>query len=207
MQSEWAGSKIAADERQFVLGNSYLIAAVSLLIGHLFYTRFVYLHAHGLIVRKQSRATKAVAKSVAPIAPAHSGRRAGSEPVTVAQSGEVAKSGKSARNELSTVSKRSSVKATAAKKTEAKRASSKSPATASSANKQPVKTTAEAAESSPATMNSFQSLLEKRKRDQRAAAVANEPSADEADAPATIKMSKAERRRARKAKRADRKAA
>ena len=54
LQSPWLSSKIASSDFVLVLGNSHLLTAAALLTGLLFYTRFVYLHAHGLIVGRQS---------------------------------------------------------------------------------------------------------------------------------------------------------
>ena len=202
MQTEWAGNQIAAFDRQLVLGNSYLVSAVALLIGHLFYTRFVYLHAHGLIVRKQSEVTKADTASVVLKGPARSSGRSVAEPV------KPAKANKPSKAEVA-ATKKAAAKQAAAKQAAAKQAAAKQAAAKQAAAKPaPAKTNTPtpAAESKPATMNSFKSLMDKRKSDQQAAAAKQEQVA-EADPPATIKMTKAERKRAKKAKRAGRKAA
>jgi len=154
MQTEWAGNQIAAFDRQLVLGNSYLVSAVALLIGHLFYTRFVYLHAHGLIARKQPKFAKAAAAKTARKKPARSSRKSAAEPVKAAKA-----------------SKPSKAKAAATKKPAAKQAAEKQPATKKAAAKQaatksPAKPAAPA-EPKPATMNSFKSLMDKRKSDHR----------------------------------------
>ncbi len=206
MQTEWAGNRIAAFDRQFVLGNSYLFSAVALLVGHLFYTRFVYLHAHGLIVRKQAKVAKASKASIGQEKSSRSGRKSVAEPVNAKDDG------KTARAEAAALKK--AARQTAKQQATAKRAAAKSTAQAASsktasgatpqAAPQPIVQPKPAAQSKPATMNSFKSLMEKRKSDQQAAV---KQDVDEPGTPATIKMSKAERRRARKAERAGRKAA
>ena len=195
MQTQWASNQIAAFDRQLVLGNSYLVSAVALLIGHLFYTRFVYLHAHGLIVRKQPKVAKAGTKSVASKKPARSSRKAAAEPVKAAKASKPSKA------------KAAATKKPAAKQAAEKQTTAKQTATKTAAAKQASTKSAAPAEPKPTTMNSFKSLMDKRKSDQQVAAAAKEEPVAESDAPATLKMSKAERRRARKAKRSDRKAA
>lgn len=200
MQTEWAGNQIAAYDRELVLGNSYLVSAVALLVGHLFYTRFVYLHAHGLIVRKQAKVARADTKSAARKKPARASRKAVAEPV------KAAKASKSSKAEVA-AAKKAAAKAAAAKAAAAKQAAAEA-ATKQAAAKKASKKVEPAEESKPTTMTSFKSLLDKRKSDQQAAAAANkEETVAESDPPATIKMTKAERRRARKAKRSGRKAA
>ena len=194
MQTQWAGNQIAAFDRQLVLGNSYLVSAVALLIGHLFYTRFVYLHAHGLIARKQPKVAKAGAAKTARKKPARSSRKSAAEPVKAAKASKPSKAKAAATKKPA--AKQATEKQAATKKAAAKQASTKSPAKS-----------AAPAEPKPTTMNSFKSLMDKRKSDQQAAAAAKEAPVAESDSPATIKMSKAERRRARKAKRSGRKAA
>lgn len=200
LQTEWAGNQIAAFDRQLVLGNSYLVSAVALLIGHLFYTRFVYLHAHGLIVKRQPK----VATRVAPKEPARSGSKSVPMATKAAKASKPSKAAGAATN-------KANAKQATKKQAAAKRGSTKSPAKVASV-KTPTPTTktaapAPAAESKPTTMNSFKSLMEKRKSDQKVAAAAKEEAVAESDSPATLKMSKAERRRVRKANRSSRKAA
>jgi hypothetical protein len=193
MQTEWAGNRIAAFDRQFVLGNSYLFSAVALLVGHLFYTRFVYLHAHGLIVRKPVKVARKAKKKVEPKKPARVSAESVAKPAKAKTKGD--------RNTVSAgaAAQKKTAKPTVRERAAVKPATVKTP---KAANKQSV--SQPAAKSKPATINSFKSLMEKRKNDQEAAA---KQEVAEPEAPATIKMSKAERRRARKAKRASRKAA
>ena len=200
MQTEWAGNRIAAFDREFVLGNSYLVSAVALLVGHLFYTRFVYLHAHGLIVRKPSKVVKADSTRVARKKPARSSKK------SVAETAKAKGGRKTVQTEVASPEK--ATKQPPKRQATAKKVSAKSPAKSASekTSKPATKTAAPepAAKPQPTTMNSFKSLLEKRKSDQKNAA---KQEATDAEPPATINMSKAERRRAKKAKRADRKAA
>ncbi len=244
MQTRWASDQIATVDLQIVLGNSYLVSSTALLIGHLFYTRFVYLHAHGLIVKRQAKpavktATEAKSKekkavkstskskgektrlavtgkkgrSTSAQPPTKPAKPAARPPVKKTNASEAAAQPTAAQL---TAAKPATVKLAATKpaagnKAEAKRASSsqasnapqKQPA-ASPAKKRPQSNAAPR----PTTMNSFKSLMEKRKSDRAAAAAAAPTEAVQTDTPpATLKMSKAERRRARKAKRAERKAA
>ena len=192
MQTDWAGNQIAAYDRQLVLGNSCLVSAVALLIGHLFYIRFVYLHAHGLIVRKPS---KVATTSVARKKPARSSRKSVAEPV------KADKASKPSKAEVAATKKKAAAKQAVEKQAATKKAAAKQASTKSKAKPAP------AAEAKPTTMTSFKSLMDKRKSDQQVAAAAKEESVAESDPPATLKMTKAERRRARKAKRSGRKAA
>ena len=206
MQTQLVGNQIAAFDRQVVLGNSYLVAAVALLIGHLFYSRFVYLHAHGLIVGKRAK----VAKAATSTATREKSVRSNREPV--AERAKIAKANTPSKAEIA-AAKKVAVKQAAAKQAAVKQAAakqvSKKPASVKTPTRKTARTAiaASAGEPKPATMNSFKSLMDKRKSDQKAAAAAKQESVVEADPPATIKMTKAERRRARKAKRSARKAA
>ena len=217
MQTEWAGNQIAASDRQIVLKNSYLISAAALLMGHLFYTRFVYLHAHGLIVRKQAKATKA--ETAASNNASKKAARNKQTPITApakAAPEKVVQANKSSKAAVAANKKKAASKLASPKAPAARPATVKMPkvakvtpnTSAKEASAKPNSPVPANAEAKPTTMNSFKSLMDKRKSDQLAAAAAakKEPIA-ESEPPATLKMTKAERKRARKAKRAGRKAA
>ena len=205
LQSPWLSSKIASSDFVLVLGNSHLLTAAALLTGLLFYTRFVYLHAHGLIVgrqkttvtqRKELKATKKTAKRKTVVKPA---TESTSKPEKVtAMEKPVAAVAKPAKE------KKRKKKAVVAKEPEQKRTSSAQPkpAAASTQVKEEVKPNSTAA--AGGTMNSFKSLMDKRKSDKKnktKAASPTQPVADteEADSqqPATLKMTKAQRKRAK----------
>ena len=206
LQSPWLSSKIASSDFVLVLGNSYLLTAAALLTGLLFYTRFVYLHAHGLIVGRQQstvkqhkelKATKKAAKRKAVAKPSAETK---SEPAKVTGKEKAAAVATKPAKE-----KKRKKKAVAGNKPEQQRTSSAQPepAAVSTQVKEEVKSNSTAA-AGGGTMNSFKSLMEKRKSDKQnktKAASPTQPVADteEADSqqPATLKMTKAQRKRAK----------
>lgn len=241
MQSPALFSKTASMDLTLVVGNGYLVTAACLLTGLLCYTRFVYLHAHGLVVSgsvsaNEKKAIKAERKAAAQLAAQEKAQQR-AEALKKSRAEAQAKKQKDADDRAKKVKAKDVGKDSAKEKTAQPVAAGKKASKANAASvekkvepksqaplqkqaqkskrklklstKKPVVENAQKPEGAPAaTMNSFQSLLAKRKRDQEAksqqsdsADAPTQPVAESTQEPATIKMSKAERKRARKASR------
>ena len=214
LNTQWAQHRIGSQELAMAYPNAVLVATISLMLSHLLYVRFVYLHAHGAIAVKKRVAAPAKVR------PTRSPKKAKAKQPTRSAAAEKKPAVSTAKASQATEAqptKRSAKKSTkAAKKaTPVEPAATKSaPAKVTPAQPQPA---SKSAKKKPATMSDFQSLLKKKQAEKAAAgkdakqdSSANPPLAsarDDADNEATIKMSKSERRRARKAAKAKRKAA
>ena len=211
LNTRWAEQRISSQDLAIMYPNAVLISAISLMLAHLFYVRFVYLHAHGEIaVRKRRPAT---AKTKATKSKSTRTKKV-SKPKT-----------KSATTTSTTASEQSSTKSVAKPKTKKRiPKKTKSAEKVSSTTKPTPQPTAQPATVTSAkdsgkrkssTMSDFQALL-KQKQAEKAAAAEQTAAAQESaskmtleasDDGAILKMSKAERRRARKAAKANRRAA
>ena len=230
-----AASRLARGlDLPLIVGNSHLIFAWSVLIAKLFYIRYVYLHAHGLIVAKP---TKLSGAATSDNTQARRRKKVGSkgrgsakpESKTKTQSTVVAPAqtvAKTASATSSSTTSQDTAKTSAAGKTTRRKTQSK-PVAKQAANDevaesltvgQSVSATQgkKNAVSEPESLNSrtgLKSLMEKRKQNQRAA-LASAPAKvtpvvdtfDESDEPSTLKMTKGQRKRAKNAKREARKA-
>ena len=222
LNTRWAEHRISSHDIAIMYPNTVLLSAISLMLAHLFYVRFVYLHAHGEIAVRKRKPTITKTK--------------------VAKTKKVPRpKTKSTTTASTTASKKTSTKAAAERKTKkSTRIKAKSTKTASAKStgtvSQTTKTTTQPAISPPAqpvtkpttattstasskrkssTMSDFQTLLKQRQAEK--AAATKETASKEESTPKTtieasedgsiLKMTKAERRQARKAAKAKRRAA
>lgn len=204
LNTQWAENRIGSQELAMAYPNAVLVATISLLLAHLLYVRFVYLHAHGAIAVKKRAAAKAKVKRAA---------RSVAEEKNLAKATEEA--GHETKAQSNERSRRKSAKA-AKKATPVQPAATKSePAKVKPAQPEPASSSAK---KKSTTMSDFQAIL-KQKQAEKAAAGKDSEQGSSAKAPlasaregadeneAVIKMSKSERRRARKAAKAKRRAA
>lgn len=235
----WAAERIANQELAMVYPNAVFAATIALFLTHLFYVRFVYLHAHGVIapkeklkptkqqkpkpVRQSRRAKTSAAKKPAttePVDPktndqSHTQQRDESAPAAASVSTSATGESKEPSPPSAHSGKRPK------KKKQIQPASPELTAVNETSNPSP-----QTPKQKSTTMSDFQALLKKkqsqRSADQEAlkaspAAAANSTAADAASAAESFddsdaqiptgKMTKAQRRRARKAAKNNRKAA
>ena len=217
LNTRWAEHRISTQDLATLYPNAVLVSAISLMLAHLFYVRFVYLHAHGMIAIKKQTPSTAKTK----VAKTAKTKKA-TKPKT-----------KSTSTTSTTAAKQTSTRKTAEPKTKLKertltkaKPAEKVSTTSKSTTKPATKSTAQSAQpaaqpSTPAsskasskkksaTMSDFQTLLKQKQAEKAAAASqssAPETTVESDDDGAILKMSKAERRRARKAAKAKRRAA
>ncbi len=226
LNTQWAQQRIGSQELALAYPNAVLVATISLLLSHLLYVRFVYLHAHGVIAVKQRGKTE-VQQSDRPTVAKKSRSVSTADENHKAETQASQPAGKRSTKLASKTkpSQQTPVRQTSARKTPVQQNIAK-PTTVESAAPQATPTqprTAQppsisnTAKKKSATMSDFQALL-KQKQAQKAAAEQGEAQHSAADSPLTserddagneavIKMSKSERRRARKAAKAKRRAA
>ena len=236
-----AASRLASGlDLPLIVGNSHLVFAWSILIAKLFYIRYVYLHAHGLIVAKRAKLSGAATSDNGQ---ARSGKKVGSkargtakaDPKTKTQSAAAVRAKTGAKTKAKTLAKtarvtdprspkQNTVKTPATGKTAGRKTQSKplgkqaaSYEVADSRAVEQIDSTVEGQKSvasEPARLRrqiGLKSLIEKRNQDQNAGATSAKVTPvvetfDESDGPSTLKMTKAERKRAKNAKREARKA-
>lgn len=204
LNTQWAENRIGSQELSMAYPNAVLVATISLMLAHLLYVRFVYLHAHGAIaVRKRVTAKAKVARPARPVAKEKNMAEATDSPAHEASADADQRSRKKSVKAAKTAAR---VQPPAAKST---------PAEVESAHPEPA---SNSAKKKSTTMSDFQALL-KQKQAEKAAAKKESGQTSSAQAPlssareaaqeneAVIKMSKSERRRARKAAKAKRRAA
>ena len=201
LNTQWAQHRIGSQELAMAYPNAVLVATISLMLAHLLYVRFVYLHAHGAIAVKKRVATQENVR------PARASKEAKAKPATRSAAAEKKPSVSTAKADHEAVAQTS--------KRSRKKASKATPVVQPAEKSAPAKVTSPHPQSSSkpaknkaATMSDFQALL-KKKQAQKAAAgkdagqdSASDPplaSTRDDDNEAVIKMSKSERRRARKA--------
>lgn len=249
LNTTWAADRIASQDLALVYPNAVLTATIALFLTHLFYARFVYLHAHGIIAPKQKlkpkkepkpktarrpRRTKNTTakdtnKDTAKKSTAGSGESA--TPSTAsATSAAIAKSAGSSQSTISGSQQASTTSTRSAKRTKQKRQTPPAPEQTISAS-----ATSDSSPDSPkrksTTMSDFQALLKKKQAQQPTAAQTTQVPATQTSSNTTTesaaasvadssadssadstfippgKMTKAQRRRARKAAKNGRKAA
>ena len=211
LNTQWAENRIGSQELALATPNAVLVATISLMLAHLFYVRFVYLHAHGAIAVK----TRVTAKADV------------SRPTRSARSASKKKNSAMATEALKAPAKPQPAKRSYRKSTKVPQtatvvepaATKSGPAEADSAPPVP---SSNSAKKKSATMSDFQSLLKQKQAEktvaektateqastQSSSAPAPLTSArDDVQSEAVIKMSKSQRRRARKSAKAKRKAA
>jgi|GEM_PF-1673491 len=228
LNTQWAENRIGSQELAMASANAVLLATISLMLSHMLYVRFVYLHAHGEIAVKRRVAAKSkvrpnkASRTAKSKQPARSAKSENTASVSVAKvSRETAsKTSQQSPKKLKAERKVASVGNAAAEtpvqplkpaKTKSASATGKPAQSPPSLN---------STRSRPATMSDFQTLLKNKQAEKAAAAESGKKGAsahpslvsarddsDGADDGAILKMSKAERRRARKAAKAKRKAA
>ena len=203
LNTQWAENRVGSQELALANPNAVLVATISLMLSHLLYVRFVYLHAHGAIAVKKRVTDQAKAKrSARPAAQAK-------DSAIVTEKTEHETKTRSPKR-----SRKTSTKVN--KKATPVRPAATSPAPTKAKPDQP-KPTSTSAKKKSTTMSDFQALLKQKQAEKTAAAKASEQgpavhapltaSRDENENEAVIKMSKSERRRARKAAKAKRRAA
>ena len=209
LNTQWAQHRIGSQELAMAHPNAVLVATISLMLSHLLYVRFVYLHAHGVIAVKK-RAT-----AEAKVRPTRAAKKEKVKLTTDSAAAEKKTSVSTVKADHETeaqTSKRSRKKSSKAaqKATPVEQPAAKSvPAKVTPAQPQTAST---GAKKKSATMSDFQALLKQKQAEKAAAgksagqgSSADPPLAsarDDADSGAVLTMSKSERRRARKAAKA-----
>ncbi|MDB4766387.1 hypothetical protein OAG71_01730 [bacterium] len=211
LNTRWAEHRISSQDLAVIYPNAVIISAISLMLAHLFYVRFVYRHAHGEIAIKKRKPAVAKTKTVKPKKTTETKTKRGS--TTTATSSK--KTSSKPVQEPATSSKKQTRKK--GKSVEAAPQVSKPTAEPTVEASAPAKSTTSSKKKS-ATMSDFQSLLKQKQAQKQAEeeaktqAAASQSSASQttvesSEDGAILKMSKAERRRARKAAKAKRRAA
>ena len=225
LNTQWAENRIGSQELAMASANAVLIATISLMLSHLLYVRFVYLHAHGAIAVKKRVAAKTKVRPTKASQAANRKqpkRSAGTEKTAPASVAKASKETTTQTSKRSAKKSKATSKATSGRQTAVETpaqplkpaaATKPAPAAVKPTQSQP---TSNSTKKKAATMSDFQTLL-KQKQAAKAAAEENAKTGSSAGPPlasarddddgAVIKMSKSERRRARKAAKAKRKAA
>jgi len=210
LNTQWAENRIASQELAMAYPNATLVAAIALMLSHLLYVRFVYLHAHGAIaVKKRStpkgkakvkptrraKATKAKQAVSAPVTAQHTP----TESVTVEKVAEGKTRKRSRKKTAQAVSKTTPQQQPIVTPAAETKAAAPQPDSNSASKKS-------------TTMSDFQTLLKQRQAEKAAAQVSPavaplDSTRDDTNNGEAVKMSKAERRRARKAAKSKRRAA
>ena len=203
LNTQWAENRIGSQELAIASPNAVLVATISLMLAHLLYVRFVYLHAHGAIAVKKRVATKS--KISRPARPTTNKKNSATAPEATAIPTKAQPVKRPRKKSTKVTQTATPVQPTATKPVPAK------------AKPEPPVPSSNSAKKKPATMSDFQSLLKQKQAEKTAAENASTKGSsaeapltsarDDAQGEAVIKMSKSERRRARKAAKAKRKAA
>ena len=227
LNTQWAENRVSSHDMAMMYPNAVLISAISLMLAHLFYVRFVYLHAHGEIaVRKHKpTAAKTKTKTKRTRKPAKSKSAPASTTTATStreKSSKVVSEPKKKKRSLKRAKPTAAAAAESASSTQKTPTQSNQPTqpTTKTTTKSPAQPTTtgasqESSKQKPATMSDFQTLLKKKQAEKAAAAEqaeatsasASEKTLEASEDGAILKMSKAERRRARKAAKAKRRAA
>jgi hypothetical protein len=244
LSSNWAVDRIASENLATALPNAILLATIALFLTHLFYVRFVYLHAHGVLTPKHRDNARSTAKPKTRTpdsrrksnkAPSPSVVSASANPPTESSMGNSTDMPSRpttpapvARSQPATTPKKSAKPTTTTKQLSSPPAPN--PASASQSESRATRSTG--AKDSPssagkpqqksATMRDFQALLKQKQAqaetqshqtEKESAQIRSQTSAQDNSSPSPTgedsigKMTKAERRRARKAAKAKRRAA
>lgn len=209
LNTQWAEQRIDSQDLAIAYPNAVLVATISLMMTHLLYVRFVYLHAHGAIAVKHP-ALAAKRKTKTKSVPAL--KKTVAQPSLKKDSAKTKPSKRTPKKEKPTKEKPGTPSETAKQpdvKTHTKPAPLKM-APVPSVQTPAVQTQPSAAtKSKPTTMSDFQTLLKRKQAEKEAAAASVSPSAgdDQQNDGAILNMTKAQRRRARKAAKAKRRAA
>ena len=212
LNTRWAENRISSQDLAMIYPNAVLVSAISLMLAHLFYVRFVYLHAHGAIaIKKRTPAiaktkvakTKRAAKAETKSTPTTSTVAAKKASTKADSKSKTKKTTRAKTKPAETVTPTSTPVTKTAAKTSAK------PTAKSAAPPSPSATSKESSKPKSGTMSDFQTLLKKKQAEKQAAAEGTATTNSAAETPSESKeedgilnMSKAERRRARKAAKA-----
>lgn len=219
-QAAPVAQSIAASDQSLLIYNSLMLAAASLLAGHLFYARFVYLHAHGLIVKRKRTPKKQKLKidSRQAAEPAKGKKARSSQKDTATDTAtDIAAEASDATPAQATGTTRKSSRRKAKSKPNVAKKEAIASFQAGDTTATESKKTAESEASRPTTMASFQALLASRKQATGDANTGNQPSGtrpagktqsvEQDDQPAVVSMTKAQKRKARKDRRSQKRAA
>ncbi len=235
LNSQWAEHRIGARNVAIAYPNAVLAATIALLVVHLLYVRFVYMHAHGEIVLQEPVLKKNQKAKPTPVKGRLAAKKTKSkQPAAKVEPGPKPKKGtiraakptaapqpvthRTAETVTGAVASKQSIsqaKPRAQSKSESKSQSqSKSEAHTQTQTKSPAQPGVPKAKPKSLPMSDFQVLLKQKQAEKEAAraAEANQESSqpnlgDVTNDSETLKNSKAERRRARKAAKSKRRAA
>ena len=214
LNTRWAEQRISNQDLAIMYPNAVLVSAISLMLAHLFYVRFVYLHAHGEIAIKKRTPATTNTKAAKVKKPTRTKTKTTSTTRTTAATA-AAKESPAKKVAVTNTKKRTLKKAKPAETVSAtSKSSTKSTvnSTAQTTAQPSTPATSKTSSKKQTTMSDFQTLLKQKQAERRKKAAASQNSAPEATVEssedgAILKMSKAERRRARKAAKAKRRAA